>query len=109
MTRHFDHYFPENVTNRDGSVAHLPFTSKVWLITFQGQFSEIRNDTTLPCGFQKETSAVTDSLWITTKKEMPVCEMRLWNFYYAFLNPTFVKNGFQHLLPYDVSFEDDRA
>lgn len=35
--------------------------------------------------------------------------MRLWNFYYAFLNPTFVKNGFQHLIPYDVSFEDDRA
>jgi len=57
MTRHFDRYFPENVTNRDGSTAHLPLTSKVWMMAFQGQISEIRNDATLRCGFKKQTVA----------------------------------------------------
>jgi len=55
MTRHFDRYIPENVTNRVGSAAHLTFTSKIWLTAFQGHSIEIQNDATMRCGFQKQT------------------------------------------------------
>jgi hypothetical protein len=57
MTGHFHRYMPENVTNRVGSAAHLTFTSKIWLMAFQGHFIEAQNEVTTRCGFKKQTVA----------------------------------------------------